>query len=117
MKNSMDSTSDLEANLLGVINLRMIPSKVASFFIGSYTGSLMPFLNVFFVSIGMSELKAGILTAVMYTPCIFTGPMWGFLCDYTKRPKVILVILALGPANTMSSLPWTARYINPLSKQ
>ena len=112
----MDSSTEAEANLLGLINIKMIPSKAGCFLIGAYTGSLMPFLSVFFVSTGMTEMKAGILTALMYTPCIFSGPLWGFLCDYTKRPKVILVLLALGPAITMSSLPWVARYINPLSK-
>ena len=46
-------TSESTSNLLGgVINVRMIPSKVGCFLVGSYTGSLMPFLNVFFVSIG-----------------------------------------------------------------
>ena len=64
----------------------------------------------------MSEMRAGMLTALMYTPCILTGPIWGLLCDYTKRPKLVLMFLALGPAITMFSLPWVARYVHPLSQ-
>ena len=57
-----------------VINKETISCKIACFLSSAYIGSLIPFLNVFFVSVGMTEFQSGILTALVYTPCIVTGP-------------------------------------------
>ena len=98
------------------VNIKLIPSKVGCFLSSAYIGSFVAFLNVFFISVGMSEVRAGLLTAMIYTPCIVTGPLWGYLADYTKRRTLILTGLCIIAAVTMFALPWAAKGIYPMSE-
>ena len=94
-----------------VINKETISCKIACFLSSAYIGSLIPFLNVFFVSVGMTEFQSGILTALVYTPCIVTGPMFGYLADYTNRRRLIFIGMCIAAAATVCSLPWVARVL------
>ena len=89
------------------INSELVAAKLGCFLSNWSLGSVA-ILNVFFVSVGMSELRAGVLTAMINTPCIIAGPMWGYLADYTKRRTLILLVLCTGAAGSIFVIPWSA---------
>ena len=97
------------------INPQLLPAKMGCFLGAAYLGSFAAILNVFFVSVDLTEVEAGMLTAMMYSSCIFTGPLWGYLADYTKRRTLILIILCTGAGLTISVLPWTAYGLHEIS--
>lgn len=98
------------------VNLSTIPLKIACFLAGGVIGSHVAFLNVFFVSTGLSKFKAGIITGLTYAPPIVAGPVWGYLADFSGRRKLILTVLCLGAVLPLFSTPWVARAIYPQSK-
>lgn len=97
---------------LSTVDRRMVPSKIAYMLYGGYLGSYDPFLNLFFVSVGLSVSKAGFITGLMYAPPIIAGPIWGYLADRTGRRRLLLFILCVGAAFLLSSMPWLARALN-----
>jgi len=98
------------------VNFNAIPLKIACFLAGGVIGSHATFLNVFFVSTGLSKFKAGIITGLTYAPPIVAGPVWGYLADFSGRRKLILTVLCLGAVLPILSTPWVARAIYPQSK-
>ena len=97
------------------INVDTIPLKIVCFLAGGFR-SQISFLNVFFVSTGLSKFQAGIITGFTYAPPIVFGPVWGYLADYTGRRKLILTVLCVGAALPLISMPWIAKTIYPPSE-
>jgi len=98
------------------VNSATIPLKIACFLAGGLIGGHAAFLNVFFVSTGLSKFKAGIITGLTYAPPIVAGPVWGYLADFSGRRKLILTVLCLGAALPLFSTPWVAKAIYPPSE-
>ena len=95
-------------------NMELLPAKLGCFLSRGSMGALIPVLNVFFVSVGMSEIRAGILTAMMNTTCIVAGPLWGYLADYTKRRTLIFLVLSFGATGCIFMLPWSAYIVDSI---
>jgi len=108
-------SNDDEATSIWAVNKRMVPSKIAYILSGGHLGSHIAFLNLFFTSVGLSPIHAGIITGMNYASPIITGPIWGYVADFTGRRKLVLCILCLGGAFPIFSMPWIARSIYPLS--
>ena len=90
----------------------MVPSKIAYSLAGAYTGSFVPFINVFLTSIGLTVSEAGFIGGMRLGSASIAGPLWGLFADYTGYRRLIFLILCLGAAFTIFSLPWSARAIN-----
>lgn len=94
------------------INRFMLPSKIAFLLIGGVLGSHIPFLNIFFTSVGLTPSQAGFITGFRFLPSTLFFLFWGALVDLTGRRKLILVLLCLGTALPIFSMPWVAYWIN-----
>ena len=94
------------------IDVRMIPIKINYLLYGGMLGSHIPFLNLFFLSVGLSATQAGLIIGIRFAPSSIVGPMWGMLADYSGRRKLILILLCLG-AVPLFSMPWVSRVIYP----
>lgn len=96
------------------INWRMIPAKVSFLLYGGILGSHIPFLTVFFTSVGLSTSQAGFINGIRYVPATIAGPLWGLLADYTQRRKMIHVLLCVGSAIPIFMMPFVSYWIRPL---
>lgn len=53
-------------------------------------GALMPYLPVYYHSIGHSGQAIGLLGAVKPITTFFVAPLWGIFSDYTQKPSFVL---------------------------
>ena len=90
----------------------MVPSKLACLLNGFHQGTYTTFFNVFFISIGLSKFQAGIITGSMFAAPILTGPLWGYIADRSRKPKLVLVALCVGACALVFPLPWVAHSIH-----
>ena len=70
------------------IEIRVLPAKL-SFFLLKASACTLPILNVFLISIGLSESQVGVITGISGAMKFFAGPFWGGLADYTSRHKLV----------------------------
>ena len=84
----------------------MIVTKITYFFWGGLIGTFYVYLYPFFVSIGIPESKAGIITGLSFAVMSVTGPIWGILTDYTGRQKVVVTVMGLCSATWIASVPF-----------
>ncbi|SDO13215.1 MFS transporter, PPP family, 3-phenylpropionic acid transporter [Alkalicoccus daliensis] len=60
-------------------------------------GGLFPLLTVYLQSdVGLSGAQIGVITSIGPVIMIMVQPLWGMLSDYTRKPKIILVIASIG---------------------
>ena len=95
------------------VESRMIPSKVAYTLYGGILGLHMPFLNIFFMAVGLTASQAGFISGIRFASAAVAGPMWGMLADYTGRRKIIMAAISLGSAFPIFAMPWIAKTIHP----
>ena len=74
--------SDL-AKRIPKVDVEMIPAKVTFFLTDGYFGSILPFMNVFYVSLGLSVTQAGIISGVSLAVSSIFNPLWSTLADAT----------------------------------
>ena len=91
--------------VVNAIHLDMIPTKIMYFFWGGLIGTFPVYLNPFFVSMGITESKTGVITGTSFAVTSLTGPLWGVLTDYTGHQKVILTIICGCSSLWVASLP------------
>ena len=53
-------------------------------------GSLMPYLPVYYHSLGHSGQAIGLLGAVKPLTTFIVAPIWGIISDYTQKPNLVL---------------------------
>ena len=87
----------------------MIPAKFSYFLNDGYYASFNPFLNIFFISLGLTATQAGLITGISFAVSALAGPLWGILADSTGYRKLIYIILCFGTASTVFSMPWIAK--------
>ena len=109
------ANDEREGKSLFTVDRYMIPSKIAFLFTGGMLGSHIPFLNIFFTSVGLSPGRAGFISGIRYLPSTSFYLVWGALVDHTGRRKLILFILCLGSALPIFSMPWVARFLDEYS--
>ena len=95
------------------INIRMLPAKFAFILYGGILGLHLPFLNIFFTSVGLSTSQAGFISGIRYIASSLSGPLWGILADYTGRRKLIMAFICLGSVFPIFTMPWIANAIYP----
>ena len=66
-----------------LFDIYMIPCKILFLLYGGITGSIAPYINIFFVSVGLSASQAGVLTGIPFISATIASPLWGLLADYT----------------------------------
>ena len=93
---------------ISCVNIHMLRTKVTFLFWGGLVGTYQVYINPFFLSVGLSASQAGLITGMTFLSSSIAGPLWGMLTDYTGRRKLILVLLCLGSASSILSLPWVA---------
>ena len=98
------------------IDRRMIPSKLFYILSNGLIACHTPFLNIFFISVGLTASQAGFISGIRFVSSALAGPVWGILADYTGRRKIIVVALCLGSLVSFFPMPWIARVIHPQVK-
>lgn len=97
------------------IDFRMIPTKTAYMLFGGILGSHVPYVYMFFTSVGLTDTQAGLITGIRFGPSTISGPLWGMLADFTGRRKMIMILLCCGSAFPMVTMPWIAQWIYPVA--
>lgn len=88
------------------IDWEMVPAKLTFFFTDGYFGSILPFINNYYVSLGLSATHAGIISGISLAVSSLFNPLWSTIADATGYRKLIFCILCLGTGSTVFSMPW-----------
>ena len=86
----------------------MLPAKFAYFFMFSSIGALMPFVNIFLVSAGLTVRETGVISAIVSVAAMIIPPVVGMLADSTRHKKLLTFVLTLAVAGLYFSPPWIA---------
>lgn len=95
----------------GFIDLHMIPCKVMYIFWGGVNATIAPFLNPFFVNIGLTTSQAGFITGFRTIAALLANPLWGFLADYSGRRRLVAFVLCFGSLISLFPIPWLVHVI------
>ena len=68
-----------------------LPTAYYYFFYGAL-GSLFPFLNLFYRSVGMDPWQIGILGGIRPLIALLCAPIWSFVANKYKIRKIILIV-------------------------
>ena len=91
---------------LPCVDWEMIPAKLTFFLTDGCFGSILPFINVFYKSLGLSATQAGIISGTSLAVSSLFNPLWSTLADATGYRKLVFIILCIGTATTVFSMPW-----------
>ena len=91
----------------------MLPSKLTYLFLWGLLYSYIPFLYVFFISVGLTASQAGLITGLRYLVSFIAGPVWAAIADYTSRHRLIYCLLCIGTIISIFPMPWIAEWVNP----
>jgi len=70
--------------------------KIFYFLYFAAAASLMPFLSLYYQSLGMTGRQIGALTGVVPLVMMFSAPLWGGLADVTQRHRLSLLLAIAG---------------------
>jgi MFS family permease len=70
--------------------------KALYFCIYAAIGILVPFLNIYYKDIGLSGTQIGLVNTMGPLIAIFSGLLWGLLCDRLGRIRTLLGTAAIG---------------------
>jgi PPP family 3-phenylpropionic acid transporter len=88
--------------------------KALYFFIYAAMGIFVPFLNVYYKGIGLSGKQIGFIATLGALVAIFSGPLWGLLCDRLGRLRLLLGIVILGTITSTLGLAMVTAYFTIL---
>ena len=94
---------------------RMIPAKIAYLMVYGAVGTILPFINIFLVSIGCTEREAGIINGVTFGFGTILPPLSGLMMDSIRNKRAFTISMLLTDAISIFSMPFVAAYINPLN--
>ena len=100
---------------LFTINTRMIPSKLVYLLSLGCSGSYVPYLNIFFRSIGLTTTQAGYISGIRFLSAPISTPLFGSLADSTGHRQLIFLVLCLGAYIPIFCMPWVARALRTVS--
>ena len=86
----------------------LLPAKLTYFLFYTFIGITFPYLNPFFVDIGLSIEQAGYVNGFRTLFPLVTSPLIGLVADYTKKRKLMLEILLILNIIIYISVPWLA---------
>ena len=94
--------------LCASLDVRMLPSKLTLFVCHASVGIIVPYINLFLLSIGLTTSEVGFIIGITFVTAFLAPPFWGMLSDFTGNKKLIFVIIILGYNVSIFSLPWVA---------
>lgn len=85
-------------------------AKVFYFFYYAAWACLLPFLGLYYQSLGYEGGQIGLLTSITPLTILFAAPMWAGLADTTRRHKAILLGTIAGAAAAALVLSWVSSF-------
>lgn len=83
----------------------MIPAKIIYMFYGAKISCYEPYMFLFLTSIGLSPGNAGIINGIRMIGFVIGGVFWGFVADYKKFYRLVIVIVTFGVITAMTLQP------------
>ncbi|HEY5574840.1 MAG TPA: major facilitator superfamily domain-containing protein 6 [Anaerolineales bacterium] len=71
---------------------KLILPKIMYFFYYGAAAALIPFLVIYYRSVGLPENSIGVLTAIPPLLTLFSAPLWGGLADATQQHRRLLAL-------------------------
>ncbi len=68
-------------------------------------GIYFPFLSIYFLQNGLSGTEIGLIGTASALMGVFGASLWGYLCDHTSQPRLLLAGGALGAALIVLAVP------------
>ena len=94
------SILEIEASEKKILEASLNSMKALMLFFYATQGCVMPFIPIYYKSLGITETNIGILGAVTPTITFLASPLWGILADATNMHNVIMLITFIGSAIT-----------------
>ena len=91
----------------------MLKPKALYFFYFAAMASLLPFLVLYFESLGLNGRQIGVLSSLLPFMTLVAAPLWGALADATGRAKTLLM-LAGSASLVILLVPLTGDYVGLL---
>ena len=88
----------------------MLKAKALYFFYFAALASLLPFLVLYFESLGLSGRQIGVLNSLYPLMALVAAPVWGLLADATGRSKALLMLAATASLLVLL-IPTTTNYV------
>jgi PPP family 3-phenylpropionic acid transporter len=86
------SSKSIEANLsASKQRAQMSAPRAVYFFFFAAASTLVPYLTLYYQTLGLSGIQIGILAAIPPIVSLFAAPAWGALADKTRRHRTILL--------------------------
>lgn len=83
----------------------MLPAKLVFFFNFAQVGCVYEYMLLFYVSVGLTSSKAGLVMGIGFIGAMIGGPFWGFIADKKLCHRVVTKILCIVSIFLMCSLP------------
>jgi PPP family 3-phenylpropionic acid transporter len=74
------------------------------------TGALLPYLNLYYESIGIQRWEIGILAGLPQVMYLFAAPLWAALADALHLHKRLLPLVMLATLPPMAMLGWASNF-------
>ena len=75
-----------------VVDMEMVTAKITYFLTGGYFGAISPYLNVFFISLGLSTKHAGLISGISLAVGSCFNPVWISIADASRQRKVCFFV-------------------------
>lgn len=72
---------------------------------------LVPFLVLYYQSLGFSGAQIGLLTGITPLITLFGAPLWTNLADITRRHRLLMSLAILGGIVTIATLPFFTTFV------
>lgn len=96
---------------MAVLDRNALPAKVTYFFLIASKGCFRSFLNIFFVSIGLSVTYAGFISGFRNLISCLSTPCWSFIGKITKHNRFVFWALTIISILLITPMPWIASKI------
>jgi PPP family 3-phenylpropionic acid transporter len=90
----------------------LLPYKAAYFFVYAAMAALMPFLTLYYEHLGLTGRQIGMLAALPPLLTFLGAPLFGFLADLTRHPKLLLGISVMSVVIAILALTRVQTYLN-----
>ena len=88
-----------------------VAAKVTYFFLIASKGCFRSFLNIFFVSTGLSVTHAGFISGFRNLISCLSTPCWSFIGEITKHNRFVFWALTIISILLITPMPWIASKI------
>ena len=75
-------------------------------------GFTHPYINLFLIDVGLTPTYARLVSGISLVGSFLSSIFLGRMADYTKRKTLILLLVSIGTAATMTLQPWIPMMLN-----